>query len=147
MWETILVSGITCLLALMITALFNWVLNRPKQAKIDRQEQEKRRIEDKEEILCELRSLEDGLYKKMDEQENSIDVLRVGMQASLKNDLKLRYDAWIKRGYAPIDAKDDLERMYQAYHHLGANGVMDAHREKFLSLPDSKKQKNEDQEL
>ena len=41
MWETILVSGITCLLALMITALFNWVLNRPKQAKIDRQEQEK----------------------------------------------------------------------------------------------------------
>lgn len=146
MGETILISGITCLLALMITTIFNWLLNKPKQAKLDRQAQEKKRIEDKEEILEEMHSLKNGLYKKMDEQEEHINIVQLGMQASLKNDLKIRYDAWLKRGYAPIDAKDDLERMYQVYHKLGANGVMDAHREKFLALPDSKKSKHEESE-
>ncbi len=146
MGETILISGITCLLALTITAIFNWVLNRPKQKKIEQEIQEKKRVEDKEEILDEMRSLEKRLYEKLEKQEAHIADVQLGMQASLKNDLKIRYDAWIKRGYAPIDAKDDLERMYQVYHKLGANGVMDAQRERFLALPDSKKSKTEEYE-
>ena len=60
------------------------------------------------------------------------------MQAVLKNELKVRYFKWIDLGYAPEDAKDDLERMYTAYHNLGANGVMDKHRERFLNLPSKK---------
>ena len=34
-----------------------------------------------------------------------------------------------------MDARDDLEKMYQAYHKLGANGVMDNMRKQFLDLP------------
>ena len=34
-----------------------------------------------------------------------------------------------------MDARDDLEKMYQAYHSCGANGVMDSLREQFLELP------------
>lgn len=34
-----------------------------------------------------------------------------------------------------MDARDDLEKMYQAYHKLGANGVMDAIRKQFMDLP------------
>lgn len=146
MGEAILISGITCLLSLTITAIFNWVLNRPKQKKLEKEIQEKERIEDKEEILGEMRSLEKRLNAKFEKQEAQITDVQLGMQASLKNDLKIRYDSWIRKGYAPIDAKDDLERMYQVYHKLGANGVMDAHREKFLALPDSKKPKSEENE-
>lgn len=141
-----MISGITCLLSLTITAIFNWVLNRPKQKKLEKEIQEKERIEDKQEILEEMRSLEKRLNAKFEKQEAQITDVQLGMQASLKNDLKIRYDAWIKRGYAPIDAKDDLERMYQVYHKLGANGVMDAHRENFLALPDSKGSKPEERE-
>ena len=62
---------------------------------------------------------------------------KLGLQAVIKNTLKNRYEKWIREGQAPLDAKDDLERMYQVYHKLGANGVMDSLREKFLALPDA----------
>lgn len=136
--ESLLISAITCLITLTITTIFNWLLNRPKKQIEERQKQEKQRIEDKKEILAEIHCVEEGCSKKFAEQDEHFNAIRIGLQASLKNDLKIRYDNWIKKGYAPMDAKDDLERMYQAYHNLGANGVMDAHREKFLSLPDSK---------
>lgn len=145
MVETIMISGVTCLLSLTITAIFNWILNKPKQTKLEKQIQEKKRIEDKEEILREIHKTKSEISKKLEEQEAQIDVVRLGMQASLKNDLKLRYDTWLKKGYAPIDAKDDLERMYQVYHKLGANGVMDAHRTSFLALPDQKQAKGADE--
>ena len=55
--------------------------------------------------------------------------------AGLQSVLKDLYLEWIKKGYAPLDARDDLEKMYQAYHKLGANGVMDNMRKQFLDLP------------
>lgn len=70
--------------------------------------------------------------------QQDIVLLKSGNQAIIKNELKLRYEKWIKLGYAPIDAKDDLERMYGIYHKLGANGVMDHLREQFLNLPDER---------
>ena len=56
--------------------------------------------------------------------------------------LKIRYEKWLKLGYAPVDAKDDLEKMYVIYHKLGSNGVMDHIREQFLDLPDERVVKN-----
>ena len=76
--------------------------------------------------------------KKRQEEENeakNIMLLMRGVQVLLKNELKVRYDYWIDLGYAPEDAKDDLEREYQVYHSMGKNGVMDSRRAKFLNLP------------
>lgn len=58
-----------------------------------------------------------------------------GLQTVLRNTLKLRYEKWLALGYAPSDSKRDLEDMYNAYHRLGANGVLDAMRDQFLKLP------------
>lgn len=45
-----------------------------------------------------------------------------------------------------MDARDDLEHMFQVYEKLGKNGVMNSLRERFLSLPvDPKDKKKEDQ--
>ena len=71
-----------------------------------------------------------------------ITLLKLGSQATIKNELKIRYEKWLKLGYAPVDAKDDLEKMYVIYHKLGANGVMDHIREQFLDLPDERVIKN-----
>ena len=106
MWQNIINTALTLLIGLVITALFNGAINIPK----------KKRAED----------------MKRDED---MRLLQKGIQALLKNDLKVRYDYWLDREYAPEDAREDLEAEYRIYHSLGKNGVMDGRRAKFLNLP------------
>lgn len=109
MLQTLITSAATMIVSLTITMLFNGIVNFPKKKRLD------------------------DMNKQHD-----IDLLKQGVQALLKNELKVRYDYWLRFGYAPEDAKDDLEQEYQVYHSLGKNGVMDERRAKFLQLPDSK---------
>lgn len=106
MWGNVLNTALTMLVGLVITAIFNGAINIPKKKKAE----DARREED-------------------------FRLLKKGIQALLKNDLKVRYDYWISKEYAPADAKEDLEAEYRIYHALGKNGVMDGRRRKFLELP------------
>lgn len=106
MWETVMNTALTMLVGLLVTAIFNGAINVPKKKKAE----DAKRAEDSR------------LIKK-------------GIQALLKNDLKVRYDYWLDQGYAPEDAREDLEAEYQIYHALGKNGVMDDRRRRFLALP------------
>ena len=106
MWETVITTALTMLVGLVITAIFNGAINLPKKKKVE----EANRDEDWR------------LVKK-------------GIQALLKNDLKVRYDYWLDKGYAPEDAREDLEAEYRIYHSLGRNGVMDDRRNRFLAQP------------
>ena len=72
---------------------------------------------------------------KDDKDDADLQLIKKGIQAILKNDLKVRYEHWIEAGYAPDDARDDLEAEYKVYHSLGKNGVMDGRRARFLNLP------------
>ena len=105
-WEPFMNTALTMLVGLIVTAIFNGVINIPK----------KKRAED-------ARRGEDFL------------LLKKGIQALLKNDLKVRYDYWLDQEYAPEDAREDLEAEYRIYHALGKNGVMDSRRANFLALP------------
>lgn len=40
-----------------------------------------------------------------------------------------------KQHYVDLDDREDWEYMYQQYHALGKNGVMDDTRKKLLALP------------
>ena len=104
--EDIFNTAITMLVGLIVTAIWNGGINKSKK---DREKE-----------------------AQFDED---IRLLKKGMQAQLKNDLKVRYDHWIEKGYAPEDAKDDLEDEYKIYHALGRNGVMDGRRAKCIDLP------------
>ena len=152
-WQTLLMTAGTCLVTLLVTFIFNWITNRPAvKAKKEERERQKRQEE--------LDQLKDNLLKAIDEvksekireraacQEDHCALVKIvkdiqatnkaqnaGLQSVLKDLLKIRYLEWIKKGYAPLDARDDLEKMYQAYHKLGANGVMDNMRKQFLDLP------------
>ena len=99
-------SAITMLIGLTVTAVFNGIINLSK----------KRKDED-------------------DKSEADLQLIKKGIQAILKNGLKVRYEYWIEEGYAPDDARDDLEAEYKVYHSLGKNGVMDGRRARFLNLP------------
>lgn len=106
MWQSIGTTALTMLVGLIVTAIFNGVINIPK----------KKKAEDAK-------------------REEDFRLLKKGIQALLKNDLKVRYDYWIDQDYAPEDAREDLEAEYRVYHSLGKNGVMDGRRKKFLNLP------------
>lgn len=106
MWESIMNTALTMLVGLVVTATFNGAINIPK----------KKKAEDTK-------------------REEDVRLLKKGIQALLKNDLKVRYDYWLDQGYAPEDAREDLEAEYRIYHSLGKNGVMDSRRSNFLDLP------------
>ena len=107
-------AAITMLIGLTITAIFNGVLGVSK----------KKKNEDAK-------------------KEADLQLIKKGIQAILKNDLKVRYEHWIEEGYAPDDARDDLEAEYRIYHSLGKNGVMDGRRAKFLNLPTELQEKED----
>lgn len=156
-WQAILTAAGTCFATLLVTFIFNWFTNRPKKRREEeakKEEQRKQELEEmKKELLTKIEEVKQeriqereacgkdhlSLVKLVTDIQTSNTAQNIGLQAVLKDLLKIRYLEWIRKGYAPMDARDDLERMYQAYHGLGANGVMDSLREQFLTLPESKK--------
>ena len=127
MGEKILIGAITCAVTLLITHIFNTILNAPKKRKAELTE-----------ILKQIQGLRDDVQSKDTRTHEDLKFVKEGLQAVLKNELKVRYFKWLELGFAPEDAKEDLERMYIAYHNLGANGVMDRLRERFLNLPEER---------
>lgn len=141
-WATMLISVATAALTLIVTTVVNYILNSPKRLK-DKKESEKQEILDKiDEVKEHLSARDDRQDEQREKLHADVGLLKVGTQIMLKNDLKLRYEHWLSKGYAPIDSKEDLEKMYQAYHSLGANGVMDGMRTAFLALPNERIVKN-----
>lgn len=61
--------------------------------------------------------------------------MKKGLQALLRSQLISDYNHYMHKGCAPVYARENFENVYMQYHRLGANGVMDDLREKFLSLP------------
>ena len=59
--------------------------------------------------------------------------LMAGVQAILRDRLLNGYRHYAQKGWADYD---DMENMWEQYHALGANGVMDGYRAKFLVLPE-----------
>ena len=61
--------------------------------------------------------------------------LKQGLQAMLRAQMINDYNYWSEKGYAPVYARQNFENLWEQYHALGANGVMNDIHEKFLDLP------------
>lgn len=68
------------------------------------------------------------------EQQNK--ALMAGVQAILRDRLLTGYKHYMSKGWADYDDRQNMENMWEQYHALGANGVMDGYRAKFLALPE-----------
>ena len=64
-----------------------------------------------------------------------IRAVKKGVQALLRDRLIQGYKFYRAQGWADEDDRSNMENMYQQYHALGANGVMDNLRGRFLDLP------------
>ena len=60
---------------------------------------------------------------------------QLGVQALLRDRLYQSYHHYLEKGYAPLYARENFDNMYNQYHILGANGVMDDSYRKFMELP------------
>ena len=74
-------------------------------------------------------------YSRIRKNDAKTEAVCLGVQALLRDRLINSYNKYAEKGYAPIYAKDNFENMWQQYHNLGANGVMDEIHEKFKDLP------------
>lgn len=61
--------------------------------------------------------------------------VKKGVQALLRDRLIQGYKYYRQQGWADEDDRANLENVYVQYHNLGANGVMDNLRGRFLALP------------
>lgn len=77
----------------------------------------------------------DNINNEVKEVKSDLGSVKAGTQASLRDDLYRVYNECNQKGYASIDERENFENLYDKYHHLGANGVMDNLRKKFLDLP------------
>lgn len=68
-------------------------------------------------------------------QDNEENATNKGVQALLMDKLEEKHDIYVKRGYATQREKELYDKVYQAYHNLGKNGVMTAAYKEVMSLP------------
>ena len=75
------------------------------------------------------------IHGKLAAQKKKTEALELGVQALLRDRLYQMYAHYMHEGVAPIYARENFENMYQRYHNLGANGVMDDYYKKFMEIP------------
>ena len=61
--------------------------------------------------------------------------VKLGLQAILRDRLIQLYRTCNKLKYANITDRENFQNMYNQYHILGTNGVMDDIHRKFMALP------------
>lgn len=78
------------------------------------------------------------VHTRLKDARSETAAVKLGVQALLRAQLVNDYNKWSPKGYAPIYARENFENVWNQYHALGANGVMDDLHEKFLDLPTEK---------
>lgn len=132
----LLTSGLGTLLALIVTSIYNWLK--------DKRHDGGKKLNARFDVITDRL---DSMNEKIDEvkttvessQEHVRETTDRALQALLRNKLYEIYDTWMPKKYAPTDVKENFENLYQRYHTLGKNGVMDGKHEAFMQLPDIKK--------
>ena len=74
------------------------------------------------------------VLRKVSSDAKQIKILMAAQQAQMRSQLLKDYYHYTNRGFIYESELSDWENQYQAYHALGANGIMDKRREKLLNL-------------
>ena len=75
------------------------------------------------------------LAKKLSSQRQREDAVAQGVQALLRNEIIRTYETCMAQGFCSIATKDNVQRMYTAYHALGKNGTITEIVDKLQKMP------------
>lgn len=76
------------------------------------------------------------LSKQLQAERKKNEALQDGMQALLRDRIIQAYNHYHDKGYCPIYGKENIKRMYDAYHVLGGNDVATQLKDKLLAMPE-----------
>lgn len=89
--------------------------------------------------LCSVSSISSAiigaLLQRLVSAKKQNEALKKGLQALLRANMINDWNKWSSKGYAPIYARQNFQNVWDNYHELGANGVMDDIKAKFMALP------------
>lgn len=89
--------------------------------------------------LCSVSSISSAiigaLIQRLVSAKKQNEALKKGLQALLRANMINDWNKWSSKGYAPIYARQNFQNVWDNYHELGANGVMDDIKAKFMALP------------
>lgn len=77
------------------------------------------------------------IEERLDKQEEKLDLIALGTQASLRNNILQLVDRCLAKGSITAIEKLNLIDMYTAYHNLGGDTYATARYELALELPES----------
>ena len=107
---------------------------------------EERKVIVREVIKEELKPIKEDiatLHDDLKELQESDQLQKESMQSILRDRLYELYNICSRKGFASLDERENFENMYQKYHSLGVNGVMDDIHKKFLHLPTEEYNENQ----
>lgn len=103
---------VSALISAMVTIILGIIIKRPLEKRADAAE------------------------KLANEERTKQEAVMSGVQAMLRDRLLQGYRFYEEKGFAEYDDRSNMENMYNAYHNLGKNGVMDDMHHKFMQLPE-----------
>ncbi len=135
---------ITTIIAIILQHYFKKYYDKKDADEKEYREQmaalDKYREEERNTLLA--ATIEQSIAKEIQPIKDDLELLKRGNQASLRHNLYEVYDYWAPKGYCPRDKKADFENLYQSYHALGKNGVMDGCYADLMDLPDEEPKKS-----
>ena len=82
-----------------------------------------------------IASLWAHLIRRIKHSDEQTKALQRGVQALLRERLLHSYRKFFKLGYVDYNDRQNVDNMYQQYHSLWENGVMDGMHVRFMALP------------
>lgn len=76
------------------------------------------------------------MAKRQKEESKKNAALHDGIQALLRDRIIQAYNHYQDKGYCPIYGKENVKRMYDAYHVLGGNDVATGLKDKLMKMPE-----------
>lgn len=128
-YQILSILGVGTLCSLIISTVFNSVHTAFKKKHLESKEEREARWQKLDEKLDNIQQ------STADLKEHITTKTDIALQAILRNKLYEIYDRSIDREYATKDDRDNFINLYDKYHSLGKNGVMDTKKEEFLKLP------------
>lgn len=69
---------------------------------------------------------------------DNLELLKRGIQIMLRGELARRCEHYTREGYCSREGKVQIKDIYDIYHALGKNGIMDSDVHKVMDLPPSR---------
>lgn len=94
-------------------------------------------------ILSFLGLCQRNMFKRMEAERRKTEALHDGMQALLRDRIIQAYNHYQDKNFCPIYGKENVKRMYDAYHELGGNDVATELKDKLMKMPEEPEEREE----